>query len=148
MVQFAYHLYPILFFDGLGITSGATLEAALAETLATQNAYGGFGLGDASSACEDIDSIEILVRLGRGRPAVDRALLRALAWVLVNQNSDGGLVFRRGQPLSYGHAELSAAAGESELFSTWFRMLTVVRIVFGLGGADHRQPLRAPGYYF
>lgn len=145
MVQFAYHLYPIFLYDGIAI---GPVQPAVDSALQTQNALGGFGVDICSSACEDIDSIEVLVRLaGPAQGEVRQALYRALAWVLVNQNADGGSVFRRRNALVYGHAQMAAAADQSEMFSSWFRMLSVMQLQHGLTGVDRTTPRRVPGFY-
>ncbi len=144
-VQFAYHLYPILLYDGIRVPAA---DKAVALALRTQNSLGGFGVAQNSSACEDIDSIEIMVRLAPSDAKLLRpALIRALAWVLVNQNADGGFVFRRHTALEYGHRHMAARAQQSEMFSTWFRTLSVMLLHRGLHGTDAMVPRRVPGYY-
>lgn len=127
MVQFAYHLLPLFFYDNLPVESP---EKIIVHALATQNRLGGFGPRLNSSACEDIDSIDILVRLAHHaqpklRSQVDYALRDSFDWVMCNQVSDGGFVFRLNEPLFYGHSEMSSMSNEGALFPTWFRMLSI-----------------------
>jgi hypothetical protein len=82
LVQAAYHLWPIFAFDGREIPAR---RAAVTTVLATQNERGGFGWGVHnaerpawSSACEDIDSIEPLVRHGLGDATLAVGVRRAL----------------------------------------------------------------------
>jgi hypothetical protein len=97
--------------------------------LATQNRLGGFGVKLNSSACEDIDSIDILIRLSPLVPdrkvEIDAAMRKALHWVLCNQVGDGGFVFRLGEPLVYGHLETSSNKNQGAMFPPWFRTLSL-----------------------
>jgi len=131
LVQAAYHFWPLYFYDHRPIPH---LERAIDTVLRTQNPRGGFGWGVHnqenpwnSSACEDIDSIDPLVRMMRQtayrREEILAALRRALPWVLSNQNEDGGFVFMRGVAFAYGHPLMASAADVSAMFPTWFRTL-------------------------
>jgi hypothetical protein len=57
MFQFAYHLFPIFFYDR---DFDFDVERIVRIVMQTQNRFGGFGVPLNSSACEDIDSIDIL----------------------------------------------------------------------------------------
>lgn len=126
MVQFAYHLFPLFFFDKQKLEHP---DLIVDHVLKTQNAYGGFGVQANSSACEDIDSIDILCRLAphvpKRKKEIDAALHRALRWVLCNQVEDGGFVFRLYEPFTYGHSEMMSKANEGSMFATWFRTLSL-----------------------
>lgn len=136
-VQFGYHLYLPMFFDGL---YPADASGLIQSILRTQNKVGGYGVQLNSSACEDIDSIDLLCRLSErtewGRKEVLMSLERALPWLLANQNEDGGFVFRRNEALSYGHQRMSSRKNESAMFPTWFRSLSVCYLANRLGRAD------------
>ncbi|MBL7161900.1 MAG: hypothetical protein ISS57_04780 [Anaerolineales bacterium] len=125
-VQTGYHLWLLLFYDKRPIRC---VERIIDSVLATQNSFGGFGVLSNSSACEDIDSIDPLVRLSLltdyRREDIQSVLRKALPWTLVNMNDDGGFVFRRGERLIYGHERMSSAKNESALFPTWFRTLSL-----------------------
>lgn len=129
MVQFAYHLFPLFFYDMEIITSPNKVVDIVLET---QNFYGGFGVKINSSACEDIDSIDILCRLADQLPArraeIDSALLKAKQWVIFNQVADGGFVFRMCEPFVYGHQEMSSGRNNGSIFPTWFRLLSLAYI--------------------
>ena len=84
-VQAAYHWWPLFFYDGV---PPPHLERAIDTVLATQNPAGGFGWGVhnpaepfLSSACEDIDSIDPLCRMGwltdYRRAEIEAALAKA-----------------------------------------------------------------------
>ena len=108
-MQTGYHLWLLYFYDRRPIQY---IERSIDSCLKTQNLYGGFGVPLNSSACEDIDSIDPLIRLSletdyRKTEIMD-ALKRALPWILVNMNSDGGWGFRRYEAFQYG---LSGHAG-------------------------------------
>jgi hypothetical protein len=126
MVQFAYHLYPLFFYDKIDIPH---IERIVPNVLATQNSFGGFGVKPNSSACEDIDSIDILVRLAPLAPAyqdqIDSALRKAFRWVMCNQVDDGGFVFRLEEQMTYGHREMSSDSNCGAMFPTWFRCLSL-----------------------
>ena len=119
-----YHLLPSLCYDDL-------LPQKLAEgvtrlTLATQNRVGSYGVCTMSDACEDIDSVYNLAVLLQQAPSpgIERSLEKARLYMPVNQNSDGGFVFRRFTSFCYGGAQvLSSARNQSNMFATWFRVL-------------------------
>jgi hypothetical protein len=138
-VQGAYHFWLLYFYDHVPIPYP---ERVIDSCLATQNARGGFGQGvhtgsdRESSACEDIDSIDPLVRLTRAtdyrRDDVRMALERGLKQVLLNQTADGGWWFVRGKAFTYGHEQLAASASQGAMFPTWFRTLTLAYLAKAL----------------
>jgi len=159
-VQAAYHWWPLYFYDQRPIPYP---ERALDTVLATQNPLGGFGWGVhnsaepyASSACEDIDSIDPLCRISQltqyRREDVDAALRRAVPAVLSNRTPDGGFQFIRGRAYEYGHPEFASGPAQGAMFPTWFRTLSLALI----GMAMPQEPIgrmvwqfvRCPGYQF
>lgn len=165
LVQAAYHIWPLFGFDGRPIPHRGE---AVDVVLATENERSGFGWGEHntnapfwSSACEDIDSIEPLVRYGLatevGWGRVAATLTRARQAVLQNRNPDGGFVFARNLPavvegqLSdwYPDESLQAAHDQSEMFSTWFRTLSIALIDRALDeDAADWHFCQAPGMQF
>jgi hypothetical protein len=131
-VQAGYHFWLLYFYDNRPV---AHVESIVDSLLKTQNLLGGYGIKWNSSACEDIDSIDPLIRLSRQyRPCdVKTSLLRALPAVLSNLNSDGGWVFRRYQELLLVHPQMYSAPNEGNIFYTWFRTLGLASILIGLG---------------
>lgn len=131
-VQGGYHFWLLYFYDREPIPHP---DRVIDSCLATQNVCGGFGQGvhtgsdRASSACEDIDSIDPLVRLmaatGHRRDEIRAALQRGLKHLLLNQTPDGGWWFVRGRAFTYGHEQLAASATQGAMFPTWFRTLTL-----------------------
>lgn len=128
MIRGAYHILPILYYDGIDIPN---CEKAVDEILKAQNKWGGFDVHIASSACEDIDGVDPLMRFSvmAGRSddeKVVKAINKARTWILFNQNQDGGFVFEKEARFSYGgQSVLSSAAGESNMFATWFRCVSL-----------------------
>jgi len=152
-VQTGYHIWLLYFYDKEPIQY---VDQIIDTCLATQNTFGGFGVPLNSSACEDIDSIDPLVRLGfltdyRKRDII-KALEETLPWVLVNMNKDGGFVFRRMEPFTYGHPLMFSGKNVSALFPTWFRTLSLAYISRGIPdcllGKFDWQFLNCPGYQF
>jgi hypothetical protein len=154
-VQAGYHFWCLLFYDRRPI---GRIEAVIDSVLKTQNALGGYGVKWNSSACEDIDSIDPLVRLGAlteyRRDEIRASLRRALPAILQNLNRDGGWVFRRDEPLQLVHREMSSAANQSNVFYSWFRTLGLAYCLIGLGDESPEtlrydwNLTRAPGHQF
>lgn len=125
-VQTGYHIWLLYFYDRRPIHY---VDRIIDSCLATQNKCGGFGIPLNSSACEDIDSIDPLVRFSfvtdYRQEDVQQALEQSLPWIFVNANPDGGWVFRRYEAFHYGHELMRAEAEESSMFPAWFRTLTL-----------------------
>ena len=147
-VQFAYHLYSIFFYDDWNIEHA---ERIIDLTLNTQNNLGGYGVKYNSSACEDIDSLYLLCRLSKKSiyrmEDVKLSIKKAFIWMLSNQNEDGGFVFRRNEPLTYGHPLMSSLKNESAMFPTWFRILAIA-YAMKFSGIDGFELIRCPGMQF
>lgn len=159
-VQAAYHWWPLFAYDGRPFPAP---ERAVETVLATQNPRGGFGWGVHnpaspfdSSACEDIDSLDPLARLlgqtDHRRAEVANAIRRGAAWVLSNQQADGGFVFVRGRDFEYGHPELRGEADRGAMFPTWFRLLCLAlsdtAVPGSVPGAIDWQFCNCPGMQF
>ncbi len=148
MIRGAYHILPILYYDGIDVRNS---ENAVEEILKSQNKWGGFDTFIASSACEDIDGIDTLLRYSimagmKNDSRVISAINKAKTWTLFNQNKDGGFVFEKDTEFSYGEQKsLSSLAGESNMFATWFRLVALEMINDFL---DNRNSpfIRTPGY--
>lgn len=147
MVQFAYHLFPIYFYDR---EFDFEPDKIVSIVLKTQNAYGGFGVRCNSSACEDIDSIELLIRLRSNVSddlviQIDQALKKAFNWVLANQMDDGGFVFRMSEAFKYGHEQMSSKSNQGAMFPTWFRCLCL-KLLLSDHDATQNTIEHLPGY--
>lgn len=147
-IRGAYHIYPLLIYDGISIPN---FEKAIPFIMDSQNKQGGFDAAKFSSACADIDAIDPLLRATKTSSEyyendVKTVIRKAKRWILKNQNSDGGFVYDRREPFSYGGAEqLSSKLNESNLFGTWFRALALLYI------EDYKNSngdflLKFPGY--
>ncbi len=148
-VQFAYHLFPLFFYDDLYSFDFNKIAEA---TLRTENRFGGYGVAINSSACDDIDSVDILIRIAKLAPkyegAISDSIRRGLKWILLNQMSDGGFVFRLNEPFVYGHQQLSSTKNSGAVFPTWFRTLSLAYICRFLNIPSEFQIRRCPGYEF
>ena len=146
MIQFAYHILRIFIYDQELISNA---ESIIDWVLMSQNKYGGFGEKLNSSACEDIDAIDILIYLSKQtdyrNEDMNIAIKRALIFILSNQNDDGGFVFRRDEPLWYGHKDMCCEGNVSTLFSTWFRTLCIANICQYFNIGDY-SILHVPGF--
>jgi hypothetical protein len=150
MVQFAYDILPLYFYDGF---FDFDHDRIVDLVLRTQNRIGGFGVRLNSSACEDIDSIDMLVRfapyVGEQRKAdIAAALSRACRWVLCNRSVDGGFQFRLFEPLVYGHRETSSLRNEGAMFPTWFRTLSLAYLGRHFSNSSAFAITRCPGCEF
>lgn len=150
IIRAAYHLFPILIYDHVDFPFK---EQAIDLIINCQNEYGGFDIRKNSSACEDIDAIEVLIRLSRLCPKyrtkeIRSSIMKAFGWVVQNQMPDGGCVFRLGEDFDYGHPVMTSKANQSNLFATWFRTLSVCYMYNYLSNKDGIKLYRLPGYEY
>jgi hypothetical protein len=108
-------------------------ERLVDTVLGLQHSDGGFSPAGGGGACEDADAVDILVNLYKlrdyRRADIRRALRRCLAHLLRLQNADGGFPYRRDRPFVHmGIPATAAAAGQSSMFGTWFRVHTLALI--------------------
>jgi len=159
-VQAAYHFWLLYYYDKKPIPFE---PRAVDYILKTQNKAGGFGQGvhnsaepNKSSACEDIDSIDPLVRFTvvnkYRREDIKAALGRALNHVLNNRNANGSFVFMRDRAFTYGHPLLAAEKNAGAMFPTWFRTLSLAYLAKALTDSPPAnfdwQFCRCPGCQF
>lgn len=148
MIRGAYHILPILYYDGIEVPHS---ENAVEEILKSQNNWGGFDMHIGSSACEDIDGLDPLMRYSimanmTNDERVISAIKKAKKWILFNQNQDGGFVFERNAPFAYGNqSALSSKTDESNMFATWFRCVSL-ELIDEFFGVEGSRFLRTPGY--
>lgn len=115
------------------------------------NEIGGFGVAANSSACEDIDSVDILIRFiadDHRRAQADIALTKAFHWIQLNRGHDKGFVFKLYEPFELGHPELRSAANESGMLPTWFRTLSLLFLTKHLNIESQFRLNPCPGYGF
>lgn len=150
MVQFAYHLLLIYFYDG---DYDFDVNLIVLHVLKTQNKFGGYGVKLNSSACEDMNSVDILIKLYKFcdqkiQDKINRSIILSLKWILINQVSDGGFVFRLNEPFVYGSNETSSFANQGSMMPTWFRSLSIAYIAKHLKLSNSYIITSAPGYEF
>jgi len=159
-VQAAYHFWPLFIYDKYPIPF---MESAIDTVLLTQNPSGGFGwcvknpdMSYNSSCCEDIDSIDPLIKLtkltGYRKNDVINTLIKAKNHVLSNQTPDGGFSTSKGTESGYGHHELCSKINEGAMFPAWFRSLTLALIdTFFCECENQPSPyifINLPGYQY
>lgn len=148
-IRGAYHYYLMFEYDGIDVPHQG---AAIDVILATQNAWGAFEEEDRpAGACEDMDALDPLLRFARrtGHRADDvrRAAYRAFVWLCACRNADGGSMSLPEHGCSYGgHPATTSRPGESNLFATWFRTLTMAYVTRFLGIPEAYVIGRYPGY--
>lgn len=101
--------------------------------LSLQHMDGGFNPNGNAGACEDVDSVDILVncykRFDYRRADIRRALRRCLRHILTTQNTDGGFPYNSDQPQTHmGIPGTAAGPNVSCTFPTWFRIHTLALI--------------------
>jgi hypothetical protein len=152
-VQAAYHLWLLYFYDRRLVKYA---ERIIDTVLMTQNVLGGYGVSLNSTGCEDIDSIDPVVRLSKEttyrNEHVARSLEQGLIWVLTNFNSDGSAVFRREEEFLYVHPQMLEKKRSGSLFSTWWRTLSLAYLGQVITdrpvGRYQWQFVRCPGMQF
>ena len=152
-VQITYHIWELFFYDKRTMQY---MERAIDSILATQNSLGGYSVKSNSSGCEDIDSIIPLVRFSfltdYRKDDIKRSLEKAFSWVMSNRNEDGGFVNMRDKAFKYGHQYMRNEANQSDLFSTWWRPLSLAYMSKVIDNETLRsvkwQFVNSPGYVF
>lgn len=150
IIQFAYHLFPIFFYDNY---FDFDIKKIVRLTLKTQNKFGGYGVSFNSSACEDMDSLFILIKFYNYvdynlRGEINQSLLKAFNWILLNQVKDGGFVFKRGEQFVYGHLNTSSWSDQGALMPTWFRTLSLIYLFDHFNINYDYNKISSPGYEF
>lgn len=165
----AAHIYQFYDFFGRDIYCK---EAILDHTLALQNTYGLFG-SRFGGACEDFDAVEICCMLTKHSSyksdLVRKAVQKTYARINNNQNRDGGfpyaidtrsrteklwgVIMRSSKPY-YRYSEwkrMESQSFKSDIWGTYFRVLTTAKIVRMLDGNGSSKcnfyPLPGWGYY-
>lgn len=101
--------------------------------LSLQHIDGGFNPKGNAGACEDVDSVDILVnmykRFDYRRGDIRFALKRCLNHILHTQNKDGGFPYNRNKQQSHMAVPgTQAPQNVSCMFPTWFRIHTLALI--------------------
>jgi hypothetical protein len=130
-----YHQLLVYYYEARFLTN---IRGLVDTALSLQHADGGFHPNGNGGACEDVDSVDILVncykRLDYRRPEIRVALRRCLRHILGTQNPDGGFPYNRNVPQSHmGVPGTQAPPNVSTMFPTWFRVHTLALIAQILG---------------
>lgn len=149
-IQFAYHLYTIFFFDD---DFSGDADVLAGQVLKTQTAFGGFGGLPNSSACEDIDSIDILIAIydfcsREMKLRIDLSLRKARSWIFQNQTDEGGFVFRLNSRFVFGSKHTSSLRGEAGMLGTWFRLLSLCHLSSHFSLECNYGAVQCQGYEF
>ena len=124
----AYHLWLLYFYDEKEIRN---IDKIIDSLITNQNLSGGFGIYLNSSACEDIDTVDPLVRFyfqnkdKKQEVKIIKCLDRFLPSLIKNFNDDGSWVFRRNEACYLFSRNMYSDPNNGNLFYTWFRLLTL-----------------------
>jgi hypothetical protein len=122
-----YHQLLVYWHEGRPIRNPEGLVDAV---LSLRHPDGGFNPKGNGGACEDVDSVDILVHAFK-RWDYRRAEIRSALWccvdhILGTQNADGGFPYNRDKPQSHmGIPGTQAKPNQSCAFPTWFRIHTL-----------------------
>lgn len=122
-----YHQLLVYYHEGRSVANPPGLVDTV---LGLQHGDGGFHPQGNAGACEDVDSVDILVNMYKQRDHRRReiriALRKCLRHILGQQNRDGGFPYARNRPQSHmGIPGTGAPANVSTMFPTWFRIHTL-----------------------
>lgn len=122
-----YHQLLVYYHENHRLTNPRGLVDTV---LSLQHDDGGFNPKGNGGACEDVDSVDILVNLYKRfdyrRPAIRVALRRCFRHIVETQNKDGGFPYNRSCMQSHmGIPGTFAASNVSTMFATWFRVHTM-----------------------
>lgn len=125
-----YHQLLVYYYDGHPLSN---ITGLVDTVLGLQHDDGGFNPRGNGGACEDVDSVDILVncykRLDYKRTEIRVALRRCMKHILEDQNEDGGFPYNRNQYQSHmGIPGTTAEPNVSCIFPTWFRIHTLALI--------------------
>jgi hypothetical protein len=122
-----YHQLLVYYHEMRPVANPAGLVDAV---LGLQHADGGFSPGGNAGACEDVDSVDILVnqykQTDHRRREIRGALRKCIRHILAQQNPDGGFPYTRHRAQTHmGIPGTDAPANVSAMFPTWFRIHTL-----------------------
>lgn len=149
-IRGTYHIIPILLYDGHRFSFSELYNNQICRL---QNKWGGFNSSIISTACDDIDAVDPLIRLeyntGMKSKRTNDVIKRNINNILFNRNDDGGFCFSRSKNgFKFGDCSiLKSNPNESNLFGTWFRLVCLEEIGDYLG-LHQMKGSRVPGYEF
>lgn len=122
-----YHQLLVYYYENHPVRNP---QGLVDTVLGLQHLDGGFHPRGNGGACEDVDSVDILVNLYKQldyrRAEIRVALRRCLRHILDTQNADGGFPYNRNKgQIHMGIPGTAAAPNESTTFATWFRIHTL-----------------------
>lgn len=125
-----YHQLLVYFYENHPLPN---VHGLVDTVLSIQHSDGGFNPNGNGGACEDVDSVDILVncykRIDYRRAEIRHALRKCAKHVLATQNTDGGFPYALDQEQSHmGVPGTSAGPNISCTFPTWFRIHTLALI--------------------
>lgn len=125
-----YHQLLVYYYENQPLPNA---QGLINTVLDLQHQDGGFNPGGNAGACEDVDSVDILVncykRLDYRRAEIRHALRHCLRHILSTQNPDGGFPYNRNHPQTHmGIPGTEAPPNVSCTFPTWFRIHTLALI--------------------
>jgi len=125
-----YHQLLVYYHEQRRLTNP---EGMIDTVLGLQHLDGGFNPSGNGGACEDVDSVDILVNLYKRfdyrRGDIRFGLKRCLGHILSTQNPDGGFPYNLNCAQSHmGIPGTQAPANVSTTFPTWFRIHTLALI--------------------
>ena len=125
-----YHQLLVYYYENHPLPN---IKGIVDTVLSLQHPDGGFNPKGNGGACEDVDSVDILVncykRLNYRRVEIRHSLRRCLKHILATQNSDGGFPYNRNQKQTHmGIPGTEAGPNVSCTFPTWFRIHTLALI--------------------
>ncbi|MHB9025464.1 MAG: prenyltransferase/squalene oxidase repeat-containing protein [Armatimonadota bacterium] len=128
----AMHLYPVYIVRNRPILHA---EAAIRTTLALQQPDGlyGYESGSGGEDCLDYDAVSILCNLGLQHPALRAEIITSMektqAGLAICRNADGGFcAHRREETYYFGTHTTPVRPGDSSLWATYSRLLTLLMI--------------------
>ena len=138
-----YHQLLVYYYEDHPLPS---VRGLVDTVLKLQHDDGGFNPHGNAGACEDIDSVDILVncykRLDYRRDDIRHALRRSIRHIFATQNSDGGFPYSRNCAQTHmGIPGTDAEANVSCTFPTWFRIHTLALIAEILPNEPSLQPV-------
>lgn len=149
-VRGAYHILPLLLYDGFHFPETKSAVKLIGQL---QNKWGGFNSSIISSACDDIDAIDYIIRIEQKQDGIKEELKtileKSIDNTLSNRNKDGGFCFSRSKHgFQYGDCPiLKSNANESNIFGTWFRIVCLEEIFDFLGKKKMKGSI-VPGYEY
>lgn len=148
-VKAAYHFIPMYIYDN--DISGINVDSIIKYTLQTQNQFGTYSPYYNADACEDIDSLYLLTQMSSSTYDFyerKKSVEKFFSSIFVNLKDDGGFVFKNGVSFQYADSKLTSLKDESNMFATWFRVLSIAYSCDFLNVENGFRFSDVPGYQY